>query len=40
MTKEEMGKLINYLRKKKNIELDKLCFGVCSDTCIKRLERG
>lgn len=40
MTKEEMGKLINYLRKKKNIELSDLCLGVCSDTCIKRLERG
>ena len=40
MTKEEVGKLLNYLRRKKNIDLEKLCLGVCSGTCIKRLERG
>ena len=40
MKKEEIGKLLNYLRRKKNIDLEKLCLGVCSGTCIKRLERG
>ncbi len=40
MKKEEVGKLLNYLRRKKNIDLEKLCLGVCSGTCIKRLERG
>ena len=40
MKKEEVGKLLNYLRRKKNIDLEKLCRGVCSGTCIKRLERG
>lgn len=40
MTKEEVGRLVSYLRKKKNIELDKLCLGVCSSISITRLERG
>ena len=40
MTKEEVGRLVSYLRKKKNIELDKLCLGICSSISITRLERG
>ncbi|WP_075717649.1 helix-turn-helix domain-containing protein [Roseburia sp. 499] len=40
MTKEEVGKLVSYLRKKRNIELEKLCLGVCSNISITRFERG
>lgn len=40
MTKEEIGKLVNYLRKKKDIEIKKLCLGVCSNVSLARLERG
>lgn len=37
---EKMGNLINYLRKKKNIKVQKLCRGVCSNSAFARLEQG
>lgn len=40
MTKEEIGRQVNYLRNKKNIELEKLCLGVCSLVSLTRLEGG
>ncbi|MDE6606886.1 MAG: helix-turn-helix domain-containing protein [Lachnospiraceae bacterium] len=40
MTKEEIGRQVNYLRNKKNIELEKLCLGVCSSISLARLEGG
>lgn len=40
MTSEEIGRQIKYLRNKKNIEPEKICLGICSDTSLKRLERG
>lgn len=40
MTKEEIGRQVNYLRNKKNIRLDKLCLGVCSPISLVRLEGG
>lgn len=38
--KEEIGKLITYLRKKKNIGLEQLCRGICSKAVMIRLEQG
>lgn len=40
MTKEEIGRQVNYLRNKKNMELEKLCLGVCSPISLARLEGG
>jgi len=40
MTKEEIGRQINYLRYKKNIGLEKLCLGICSPVSLARLEGG
>jgi len=40
MTKDEIGKQVKYLRNKKNIDWEKVCSGICSDTSLKRLERG
>lgn len=40
MTKEEVGKLIYFLRQKKNIKIEKLSRGICSKNSVTRLERG
>lgn len=40
MTKEEIGRQVNYLHNKKNIRLEKLCLGVCSPISLVRLEDG
>ncbi|MBD5494025.1 MAG: hypothetical protein HDR12_06530, partial [Lachnospiraceae bacterium] len=40
MKKKELGKQVRYLRQKKNIEPEKLCFGVCSAITLDRMERG
>ena len=40
MTKEEVGRLIGYLRKKRNISKEKLCKGLCSISILSRVEAG
>lgn len=40
MTKEEVGKLVSYLRKKRNIKGQNLCVGVCSTSVLARIEEG
>ncbi|MCM1047510.1 MAG: helix-turn-helix transcriptional regulator [Clostridiales bacterium] len=40
MKKKEFGKQVRYLRQKKNIEPEKLCFGICAEITLNRLERG
>lgn len=40
MKKKEFGKQVRYLRQKKNIEPEKLCYGVCAVITLDRLERG
>lgn len=40
MKKEELGKIISYLRKKRNIKSQNLCKGVCSPSILTRMEKG
>lgn len=40
MTKENLGDLVNYQRKKKHIAIKDLSRGLCSVAAIQRLERG
>lgn len=40
MKREEIGKLVIYLRTKKSIGIEKLCRGICSNTVLTRIEQG
>ena len=40
MKKEEVGRLIGYLRKKRDISKEKLCKGLCSISILSRVEAG
>ena len=40
MKKEEIGRLIGYLRKKRDISKEKLCKGLCSISILSRVEAG